>query len=120
MINSTKLLLFASSFFKLLSAYSAPRYEPDLKQGQKQDFDYDNKIRKFLQNKEVFRVQMLNVTKYLYESHLIVCKLIMTKIQQRGIDLESNKWYQNLVKLCYYNFEINHKNRDHVGVNMFR
>lgn len=88
MTNATKLLLFTSTFFKLLSSYSAPRYEPNLKEGQKQDFSFDHKIRKYLENKELFRVQMLNVTKYLYESHLIVCKLIMTKIIQRGLNLD--------------------------------
>lgn len=80
MNHSTKLLLFSSSFFKLLSGYTAPKYEPKPKDGQKLDFNYDHKMRKYLQNKEAFRVQMVNIVKYMYESHMIVCKLILTKI----------------------------------------
>lgn len=80
MENATKLILFASCFFKLLSIYNTPKYEPKRELGQKEDFNYNHKMRVYLQNKELFRCQMLNITKYIYESHMVVCKLILSKI----------------------------------------
>ena len=60
---------------------------------------------------------MINVTRYLHETHLILCKLIHTKIVSRD-HMKHNKWMDELDKIIAINFEVQYDGkvpREHVG-----
>ena len=58
---------------------------------------------------------MVNVIRYLHESHLILCKLIYTKIEMKGISKSKNKWIVRLEHIVYKNFDTNIDDKNHPG-----
>lgn len=46
--NATKLLIFCSCLFQLLSTYTPPIPKPEI--GQKQDFEIERKVKRYLDN----------------------------------------------------------------------
>jgi hypothetical protein len=84
MDNATKLLLMATTLFKLICLFRPP--VPSPLKGEKVDHKFPEKMRSFNNSMTHFRKQMLNAVRYLHESHLIVCKYILAKIEKRGVE----------------------------------
>lgn len=49
---------------------------------------------------------MLNITRYLYETHLILCKYVLTKVLLLADQKQKkNKWINELREIVDYNFK---------------
>ena len=77
---------------------------PTLKQGMHES-DLTAKEIQFIQNKAMFRKQMLNIVKFLQESHLIFCKFILVQIKHKGVQLQ-NKYVVQLDSVVDEHFDL--------------
>ena len=87
LVNASKILLLSIFLIKLLDQYKQPHYRVQ----SSAQTDYENSVRqkKFLEFKAQLRVKFLSIFKYLHESHLIFCKMILRKVQ---VNSGENNW----------------------------
>ena len=104
LVNASKVLLFSTCFFKLLCQYKAP--PPKHQSGAQTTFENDENEKKFVILQSLFRTQMLNITRYLHETHMILCKYVLTRIVQlNDAKQRKNKWLHELKEIVDMNFK---------------
>jgi len=87
LLNSSKLLLVSVFLIKLLDQYQQPTYK--VQTAAQTEFENDQRQQKFIELKHALKAKFLTITRMLYENHIIICKMILQKVQPSCSD---NNW----------------------------